>query len=52
VPLVGYEGDPDMLTTPLEEAARAGNVDILKRLKPQDHPEMLGKLIEAIWLKT
>lgn len=50
VPNPAYDNDPEMLTTPLEEAACAGDLDVLKRLKPQDFPDVLKRLAEAAWL--
>ncbi|MEQ1853288.1 MAG: hypothetical protein ABMA01_17045, partial [Chthoniobacteraceae bacterium] len=50
VPDPAYDNDPETLTTPLEEAAGAGHLDVLKRLKPQDFPDVLKRLTEAAWL--
>jgi hypothetical protein len=45
-----HSDDPEMATSPLEEAALAGRLDILKRLKPQDFPEELKTLMDSVWL--
>ena len=50
VPDPAYGNDPETLTTPLEEAACAGHLDVLKRLKPQNFPEVLKRIAEAAWL--
>jgi ankyrin repeat protein len=51
VPHPSYLNDTESLTTPLEEAVHAGRLDALKKLKPENHPEMLPKLMEAVFLK-
>ena len=51
VPYRIEDDDPETRTTPLEEAAGAGHLPVLKRLKPQNFPEVLKRLMDALWLR-
>lgn len=43
--------DAEMPTTALEEAARVGNLAILKQLKPEQFPEVVKGMLDRAWLK-
>jgi len=42
---------PDGEETALEVAAAAGNLEILKALKPAKYPQSLGKVLRSAWLQ-
>ena len=50
VPSTTYITDPETLTTPLEAAAGAGQLEVLKKLKPERFPDILKGMMEEIWL--
>ena len=43
--------DAEMTTTALEEAAHAGNLTVLKQLKPERYPDSIREMLGEVWLK-
>ena len=42
-----HEDDPDLHTTALREACYKGNLEVLKKLKPERQPDELGELLSC-----